>query len=466
MLIHSLKFLIGFILIANSIFAQNIHYYGWDSMYHHHPNDIVETQNGNFLIIGDVNLSGPVVENFILKKYIVRIESDGDTLWTRYHNHDNYGGSNVVEGLNNEFLTLGSTGYHYQCGFMGQWLPFYEYCTYNYSSTGVVLSYNIMADNCDNTIYSYLKNDGGGITTVQSSNGMGWPNIYTIKELLPNGQLISIPFPSGLVSPGRVEKNISGYWLLQSDSLHRLDLNGNIVWQTANTYPYYISDYCKVNADDLVIVASNPNNSGLDTTAIVKTDSFGNPEWAKTFYMKTADVMYHSSGNYILTGTKNNDLSIMVVSPDGDSLWSRIHPLTLDAKAIKTIEASDGRIVTLAQSKPDFSVYYVPSQYVVVFDSLDFLTTSVTTVNEDFDDNQIEFYPNPTDEVLYVRMNDFNNSIDYRLEIYNSIGQLVNSHAIQETLSEFNFSNLVAGVYALRISTTSGVIFQDKLIKR
>ncbi|WMX13118.1 T9SS type A sorting domain-containing protein [Aureispira sp. CCB-E] len=466
MVLLKLQFLIAFFFCANLLFAQTIHYYGWDSLYHHYPSDIIETQNGDFFIVGNVNLTAPIVENYTLKKYLVRIDFNGDTVWTSYHDHSHYGRCNVIESANNDFLTLGNIGQNYTCGFIGQSIPFHDYCTYRYSSSGSILNTNVMTDNCENSIDNYLKNDEGGITTVQGSRNpitIGSMYDYTIKELLPNGQLLTIPFPPGLSTPGRIEKNINGYWLLQHDSLHRLDLGGNIVWQTANTYPVYINDFCKVNEDSFIIVASNPYTPGVGTTTVMKTDSFGTPDWTRTFPMKGIDVLHHSSGNYVITGTFSDDLRVIVVSPNGDSLWSRTHTLTKPATATKSIEASDGRIVTLAQAKPPYTIYNVPSQYVVVFDSLDLALTSVSII-DNIKSKRVDFYPNPTYEVLNVQMKDFNPSMNYTLEIYNSIGQLVSNYTVNKRLSTFNLSSLSSGIYFLKINSNKGLITQEKLV--
>ena len=108
-----LLFLLLFISIQS--FSQSIHYYGWDTTYSHWPTDIIRTQDGGILIIGDVNSSEPLFENYISRVFLVRTDSVGDTLWTRYYFHPSYGNENVIETNTGEFKTLGGIDGGYIC---------------------------------------------------------------------------------------------------------------------------------------------------------------------------------------------------------------------------------------------------------------------------------------------------------------------------------------------------------------
>ncbi|MBP7808055.1 MAG: T9SS type A sorting domain-containing protein [Bacteroidia bacterium] len=75
---------------------------------------------------------------------------------------------------------------------------------------------------------------------------------------------------------------------------------------------------------------------------------------------------------------------------------------------------------------------------------------------------KIGIYPNPTNEILFIIDNERYDLEDAKLEVYNSIGQVV----LSETFSNnINVSSLAQGVYSLRIKQKSGQILYSNFIK-
>lgn len=83
-----------------------------------------------------------------------------------------------------------------------------------------------------------------------------------------------------------------------------------------------------------------------------------------------------------------------------------------------------------------------------------------TLNTRDFDLNQTEIYPNPTNSIIYVKSK--NTSIE-KIEFYNSFGQTM--RIIKSKFETIDISNLSAGVYMMKIYTEFG-IQNRKILKK
>jgi len=456
----STSLLVGFFgLIVLGYGQGNIHYFGWDTAYNYYPSDIVQTQNGGFLIIGDVNSSQPFIENFYFKHYLVHTDSNGDTLWTRYYGQEFYGGANVIQAPSGDFKALGHISGGYMCGLMGSSLPFTNYCVQTYLSTGDSVSTDTYKDTCENRITDFSKDPSGGMAAlVRAENPilMNFDNICSIKEMGINGNINNISIAPN--SPTQLEKASNGYWVTDYSQLYKVSLQGSTIWQDSLNLPATLKDFCKVNDDSLVFVCSW---SGYDTVFVVKTDSFGNQAWTKKYLIHARDILKHSTGNYVITGEIGGDLAILVLNSNGDSLWSKTYQLTMGANGLKTIETNN-ELATLAYS----GGFGMPGQYVLVLDTM----TSYSSVANNIlsDDDEFRLYPNPNTGKFNVEMSiPGTGSVELRLT--NILGrQLYYDRTMpihKYYKRQFNLSNYPAGVYTLQLITDQKLITRQVILE-
>jgi len=87
--------------------------------------------------------------------------------------------------------------------------------------------------------------------------------------------------------------------------------------------------------------------------------------------------------------------------------------------------------------------------------------TDITKIYET-NNNEISFgvYPNPANDVLFIDLDK-----ESTLEIVNIHGQIVDIKCLAEKSNSLDISNLVTGVYTLRIKTDRGIAIK-KLIKQ
>lgn len=83
-----------------------------------------------------------------------------------------------------------------------------------------------------------------------------------------------------------------------------------------------------------------------------------------------------------------------------------------------------------------------------------------TLNTKDFDLNQTEIYPNPTNSIIYIKSK--NTSIT-KIEFYNSFGQTM--RIIKSKFETIDISDLSAGVYIMKIYTKFG-IQNRKILKK
>lgn len=72
--------------------------------------------------------------------------------------------------------------------------------------------------------------------------------------------------------------------------------------------------------------------------------------------------------------------------------------------------------------------------------------------NETEDLYKINIYPNPADEILNVEFKIWNDNDSYKIEIINTLGQVVQITSIQSQKTTLNIKELNGGVYQLKIS--------------
>jgi|GEM_PF-5858508 len=453
---HIPKHFFTFIFIFTFPFigkSQNIHYYGWDLLLSHSPTDIIQTQDGGFLITGDVFSSAPILENYVSRNYLVHTDSTGDTLWTKYYFHDAYGNEGIIQDGFGNFHSLGQTSGGYLCGLIGSGVPFTDYCVQNYLVNGDSLSFSPSGDNCWDDIYDISQNQSGGLSALIMQRDVNANRLYGIKEMNSSGSVSTIMLPNNYVSD--MESAANGYWMANFNTLTKISFAGNIMWQNGANFSPDLPDFCRVNNDSLVFICGYTSGPPPDTTSVIKTDSSGNVAWIKTFHLKASDVMLNSNGYYVLTGRSGDSLAVLALSSNGDSIWGKKYGLAMPAYGIKTIDASGGRIATLAYA----GGIGLPGQYALIFDTIG----SVTGIEEMDGAAGITISPQPAGEFIFVRGADFTSSKKYRLEIFSSLGSKLESIPISND-SGISIKGLPAGLYFYNFTCNEKILKRGKII--
>lgn len=439
-------------------FAQDVHYYGPDTTHHYTPSDIMETQNGDLVLVAAVNNKGILPQNYYFDRYLARIRLNGDTLWTRSHPH-NGTQANLLEKADGSLMAWGIVGGSLTCNGTFNNNGYADQSIHTYTSTGTITNSIVHDEGCDESLVSVKKRADGGILVTHNDTYWSY-QVSSIKELSPTGQRSSISYPSNIVRSALVEKNNMGYWLMQADSLYRLSLAGNLLWkQELPSYVGYVNHLIKVNQDSLLVagyIAGQP----AGYSSLMKYDSAGVEDWNTTVAITPSHLLLHSSGNYIITGMFQQKYRVMVVSPNGDSLWARTIDFNKPIAVHKTIETSDGNLVTLAEETNALNVDL--ARVMVVMDTI-FSTSQYNSVRKLAPSLAASCYPNPTAGQVQIDIQESNN-YEYQVTVVSLLGQPVLAQSFSTPSFSLGVEHLPKGLYILTIRSSSGAIFEEKLV--
>jgi hypothetical protein len=236
--------------------------------------------DGGFIACGSTNLGLSTDE-----LYVVRIDTNGDTLWTRYYGdpaHDDEG-QEVIQTSDGGFLALGRG--------------------YNAANSTTDL-FMIKIDASGNQVWSKYYGSSTG-----SDYGYG-------AVQLPDGGF-------GISGMYNASGN-NNIWLL------RIDSNGDTLW--TRNYDLHGStdrgDDIALADDGGFVIGGRTSNGGNLRMMAMKTDSLGNFLWSHEYVNSTSDnadsIDKTSDGGFVLCGINSYPFDCFVVRIDslGDSLWA------------------------------------------------------------------------------------------------------------------------------------------------
>jgi hypothetical protein len=213
--------------------------------------------------------------------YLVRVNSYGDTLWTR--RYDFFDGGN--EALYS--VDLASDGGYVATGY-GDWNGTSLKC--------FILKVNSVGD----TVWSRTYN--------------------TISQ----GNSISCTSDSGYIIAGK------GWDSGSQMVLHKIDSVGDVMW-TENYGPYWAWDAQQTTDGGYIATGSTGGGAGPSDISLVKTDSVGDTIWTRTFSRgrRGLSVRQTFDGGYIISGYGYVGSALrpclIKTNADGDTLWTKLY---------------------------------------------------------------------------------------------------------------------------------------------
>ena len=275
--------------------------------------------------------------------YLIRTDVNGKTLWTK-----TYGGSNTdyawtVQQTNDEGFIFGAHSGSFGLGSHDVYLVKSDL------SGNVTWSRVYGGSNADGAYSLQQTTDGGFIIGAHvNSFGAGQHDVYLIKINNNGDTLWTKTFGgSGEDRFRELHQTADGGYILVSETLSfgagnsdvyliKTDSTGNLLW--TKTYGGSSSDFgysVRQNSDGGYIIAGYTRSFGSGGTDvyIIKTDSSGNLNWAKSYGGGSDDYGYSvrqtTDGGYIIAGYTESfgtagDVYLIRINADGDLLWSKV----------------------------------------------------------------------------------------------------------------------------------------------
>jgi len=249
---------------------------------------VQQTLDNGYIIGGGTNSFGAGMEDV----YIIKINSTGDTVWTK-----TYGGVNTDWGVS---VRQTSDGGYIIVG-----------STYSFGSG-------------DSDVY-LIKTDGIGDTIwTKTYGGISWDEGHSVQQT-PDGGFIIVGETYSFGAGGDV-------YLLKTDS------TGDTVW--TKTYGGVYSDFGvsvrQTSDSGYIIVGSTYSfGSGDSDVYLIKTDGIGDTIWTRTFGDSTDDDGYSvnetSENGYIIVGSvysfikSGEDVYLLKLNGNGNLIWEETY---------------------------------------------------------------------------------------------------------------------------------------------
>lgn len=270
-------------------------------------NSLIKCFDGNLVLAGAFYDSAGTYPNALL----VKLNEDGDTLWTKNYGGSNFDNANVVcQTIDSGFVLMGVT----QSFSMGSASDFYLIKTDKNGTFQWQQVYGTtLPEDC---VSGQITLDGGfilaghrnnqlHIVKTDSAGNFKWEKVYSgtagqgfIKQLQDSTYI--------LVGT----KLIAG--LSYQAYMAKLTKTGVIIWE--NTYggsgdqQFYT---VPIILNDGSIVCSGVSTIGIPWGLLIKTDSLGNQQWLRTYYANPSndnyiyDLKLTNDNGFIMTGSGN-----------------------------------------------------------------------------------------------------------------------------------------------------------------
>lgn len=137
------------------------------------------------------------------------------------------------------------------------------------------------------------------------------------------------------------------FWLIKTDS------NGDMQWnqtyhQNLQPPPAKTVAYARsgiVTSDGGYLIAGCLS-WGYDIAWVVRTDSYGNMQWNKTYGNSNKDIFNHAvqtdDGGYIFSGNSNNRAWIVKTDSKGNMQWNATYDGSVEPTGKSIVETGDG----------------------------------------------------------------------------------------------------------------------------
>ncbi len=279
---------------------------------------VKQTNDGGFIIAGhDESYEGD-------NAFIIKTDENGNEEWSKYFNNpdEGTGAISILQTEDGGYMFTGAIG-----GVFFEEDPFNLWLMKIDGIGNEVWNQNFGLDNCQDLGSSISETIDGGfiITGYTESFGAGNKDVWLIKTDSYGNEVWNRTFggsdydygwsvvqtqDGGFVITGSTESFGAGYsdvWLIKTDGY------GYEMWN--KTFGGSNDDYGRsvVHTQDggFIITGSTESfGAGYLDVWLIKTDSFGNEEWNKTFGGTDNDrgssVSQTDEGGYIITGSTNS----------------------------------------------------------------------------------------------------------------------------------------------------------------
>jgi len=259
-------------------------------------------------------------------------------------------GATGATGLTGTTGATGATGPAGPQGLQGPYTSDYDSGWINISNMAgqsLTLNHNLNSSNVIVEITGKTTSNGSANQRNLGLTGYipGWSKTYGRTGYDASGNVI-LTVDGGYAMSGYTNSSGAGgndYWLVKTDSF------GNVQWN--KTYGGAGSESCYnvyQTADRgylMVGITTSFGAGGVDGW-LVKTDASGNMQWNKTYGTSGNDLLYSlvqaSDGGYLLKGRASGATWLTKTDVNGNIQWNKTYPTPYGGNPFTIIQTSDG----------------------------------------------------------------------------------------------------------------------------
>ena len=297
-------------------------------------NGIIQASDGSYMIAGSTSSYGLSASDY----YVVKIDVDSNIIWENTYGTDEIeNGYSITETNDGGFVVAGISGIKGSGDYSAYLVKFN-----NNGDTIWTRSHGGAADDAASCVCA--TSDGGVVFTgYTESFGAGNKDIYLVKlnqngdtswtktfgsEYSDAGGCVAQTSDGGYIVTGRYHtaSNTSDAFLLKTDSL------GNEQWIKHYSKSTSDAGFCvkETSNGGYIIAGVTGDGFSFSDIFIIKTNSYGNVEWANSYGRDESDAGYsvvqYNDGGYIVAGGTGYKYAYLVkVNTLGDTLWTRTY---------------------------------------------------------------------------------------------------------------------------------------------
>jgi hypothetical protein len=353
------------LVLTSALVAQELGDTLWTRTYGGYTDDYGyrsrQTTDGGYVLVGQSKSFGAGSYDI----WLLKLDADGDTLWTRTYGGFEYDVGIHVEQTDDGGYILG--GYTRSVGAGG-----FDAYLVKTDEAGEVDWTCVWGDSLDETVSCVTQTTDGGyivsgntqsfgpngfmdafLMKVEEGGDMEWVRIYGGDPTDFGRYVIQTPdegyLLSGFCTKLLQDQDVRSVWLVKTDE------TGDTLWTRAYDVSdgYDLGQEIKATSDGGYIVAGWAEVSlGVDyDVLLLKLDANGDSLWSRQYGGRRWDlgesVEQTSDGGYIVTGLANGisnvyDIWLLKTDANGDTLWTRTYGGTGNDHAYSVRETTDG----------------------------------------------------------------------------------------------------------------------------
>ena len=334
----------------------------------------------------------------------------------------------------------------------------------------------------------------------------GWDRDRAFLILMnANGTIIWQKFFNPVFQPEirgvELDNSDSGFYCVfrfnSHHHLYKLDKHGNIEWSVPYNQKPYVAQYYGIKANEDIIIATSVYRVSLQESIWRLRVACINKQtqtvvWAKDFHNNIVSSIFLRGETKIIEFTKSGNIAIgmtgytinvgnrprlLMLSPNGDSLWCRYYSYEIDKPDIMAMEFHDmvlcddgGFLLGGTLYDPELDPIFMKA-WLIKTDSNGIAPGAYTISVEEhtilIKREPPVLYPVPATDLLNIRFQEFLTEMLF-IEVFNLSGQRVLHEQIPSFDTEYriNIHDLPAGTYVIRLSTGHELLYNGKFVKR